>query len=373
MKRERPVVAIQSCTDYTPALVDAAVRQIWEQSAMPSLSGMKVLVKPNILSDSHPSTGVCTHHEVVSSVLRLLLDGGARPIVGDSPAVHTSSFTGKISGIRDACIRLGVPWADFLSDTVRVSSSIRGRRSRSYPVTRHAAECDLIISVPKMKTHQLMYMTGAVKNLFGVIPAFTKSPFHLRHPHRRNFGEFLAHLYSALPPVVSVMDSILAMEGPGPNNGYPRHAGIMLASRDASALDTAASAVMGYNPGDITSCTSMYRLGLTDAKTLDDIIFPLLHPDDVSIPDFITIQPQNHSRVIWGMLSSRLSGKFKKRSGLPIIIEERCISCGKCAMICPNASASRQPDGTYRIHSRTCIRCFCCHEVCPADAITIGR
>ncbi len=368
-----PAAAVQSCSRYEPKQVRRVIEEVWSQASMESVRGLKVLVKPNMLFDAPPEKAVCTHPEVVSALLQLLLDLGARPTVGDSPAVHTSSFTGELSGIRQVCRKLGVPWADFLDGTVKVSSKVPGTPSKSFTVSRHAAACDLIVSAAKMKTHQLMYLTGAVKNLFGVIPSFTKSSFHLRHPRRKEFGEFLTHLNSALPPSVGVIDGITAMEGPGPNNGHPRHAGFLIASKDCCAADAAAAMLIGSRPQDIPSCAAMHRLGLSPVKTVHDIHFPLLDPKDHVIETFVTVPRQNHLVVMLKITMARVFSKQRTPPGVPKIALQRCISCGKCAMICPNGSAARQEDGIYSISSRTCIRCYCCDEVCPADAIEIRR
>ncbi len=367
-----PAVALSSVKTYEPSLIDNHLQELWTSARMPDTRGLRVLVKPNILFDAPPERAVTTHPQVLASLLKLLLDQGARPVVGDSPAIHTSSFSGTVSGIRGVCDQFKVPWVDFLDPTVELTSSIGSRRKRTYQVTRHAAECDLIISVPKMKNHQLMITTGAVKNLFGVIPAFTKSPYHLRHANRREFAEFLCHLYSALPPVITVMDGILAMEGPGPNNGYPRHAGVLMASRDCGAVDVTAAAVMGYNPREIPGCIAMDRHGLSGAGDTSEITYPLEHPEKLQVKDFLQVKTQRKSRIIWDMIYPRIFRSFTSRSGGPVIRTERCISCGKCSLICPNGSARRE-DQVFAISLESCIRCYCCHEVCPADAIEITR
>ena len=372
MNRDSSLVAMQSLKHYAPDLVDPCLQDIWNSARMPDVRGLKVLVKPNILFDAPPERAVTTHPQVIASLLKLLMDAGARPVVGDSPAIHTSSFSGQVCGIRDVCRDLGVKWADFLDGTQTVTSTISGRRKYSFQVTRHAVESDLIITVPKMKNHQLMIMTGAVKNLFGVMPAFTKSPYHLRHRNRRQFAEFLSHLYSALPPAIAVMDGLIAMEGPGPNNGYPRHAGLLMASTDCGAVDVTAAGVMGYNPAEIPGCQSMKRHGLSRAGDISDITYPLKHPRDHILEDFLRVKTQKKSRMIWDMVYPRIFRYFYSRSGGPVIQPQVCISCGKCEMICPNGSA-RRGETAYEICLESCIRCYCCHEVCPADAIEITR
>jgi len=372
MSESQPVVAVTSCRKYRKEEVKKALDTVWREAGMPPLRGKQVLVKPNILTDSPPEQAVTTHPVVFQCVLELLLDLGAFPKAGDSPAVHTASFTGEVSGLRSVCRTLDIPWVDFLDGSIDAEMDM-GKKSIRLPVSRHAAESDIILSVPKMKNHQLMLITGAVKNLFGAVPAFHKSPYHLKYRDRSSFGDFIARLVTVLPPVISVMDGIIAMEGAGPNSGTPRLAGYLLASADPGALDVAASVIMGYDPRIIPACISMHRLGLTKAKTDRDIAFPLLTAKEAALKDFHKVDAYRRSRPLWDMVAPRLFRWFSRPKASVSIDKTRCISCGKCAMICPNGSASGSSTDGYSINRKTCIRCYCCHEICPADAVRIER
>ncbi len=364
---KQPIVALQHCRAYSAGHIDPVLQQIWDAAVMPDLFGKRVLVKPNILSDAPPSKAVTTHPEVLASLLRLLLDLGAKPMVGDSPAIHTASFTGRRSGLRTVCDELGVPWADFLDGTAETAETVSGR-NRIYRVSRHALECDCIVSVPKLKTHKLMFYTGAVKNLMGVIPALGKSSCHLKYRNSRSFARFLAELCSALPPVIAVADGITAMEGPGPNSGFPRTLGMLASSADCAALDVAASAGMGYDPREVPLCRAMHAGSLTLALSPGDITYPLHTPEQFAPGDFKLIDTAQRDIPLWNFIGPRILRLLSRQEG-PAVMPERCIACGKCALICPNGSAAEHAAGEYRINLRTCIRCWCCHEVCPADAV----
>ncbi len=365
----RPVTAIQECSRYEEHMVLRAVQEICSAAELPPLTGKRVLVKPNILSDAAPNRAVTTHPLVLKAVLSCVLDAGGIPVVGDSPAVHLPAFSGYGCGLHQVCDAMGVQWVDFTRQSVDLPIPAPCSQPM-ITVTRYAAEADLIISACKMKTHQLLYMTGAVKNLFGTVPSFQKSPYHLIYPGRDAFGAFIAGIYSALPPVFAVMDGIIAMEGPGPNNGYPKLMRALLASQDCGAVDAAACIMMGYDPDDMPVHKAMVRMELTGARTQDDVDYPLRRPEDLKREDFLRVTMKKRTRIFWDMLYPRLFPKKRRFAETLGIDEHRCTRCGSCKMICPNQAVIGD-NGRYIIDQNRCIRCFCCHEVCPADAIAV--
>ncbi len=235
----------------------------------------------------------------------------------------------------------------------------------------------MIISLPKLKTHQLMYFTGAVKNLFGLVPGLTKSTFHVKYPDRDNFGGMLLDLMDAVKPSYALMDGILGMEGPGPQNGTPFPVKILLGSSNLPALDIAASAVIGYDPLTIpTNALALNRnYGL---DSIDDVIIAGVPLEECMVKDFTLIPHKKHRHVIFDLFhSSKLVQQYRlKRKPKPYFIEEKCIKCGECIKICAsNANWFEEgPNGKFvAVDYNKCIRCYCCHEVCPVDAIEIRK
>lgn len=366
----RMPVAIDACSRYEEREVLRSVETICSAAGLPPLTGKHVLVKPNILSDAPPHRAVTTHPVVLKALLSCVLDAGGIPVVGDSPAVHLPVFSGEGCGLRQVCDAMDVPWVDFTEQTVDLPIPA----SCSQPmitVARCAAEADLIISAAKMKTHQLLYMTGTVKNLFGVVPSFQKSPYHLKFPGRDAFGEFMAGIYSALPQVFGVLDGIIAMEGPGPNNGYPKLMKTLIASLDCGAADAAACIMMGYKPDEMPVHKAMVRFTLTHARNQDDVDYPLRRPEEFRNDDFLRVNMKRRTRIFWDMIYPKLFPKKRRYQEMLTIDNHRCTSCGSCRMICPN-QAVMITERRYTIDQTRCIRCFCCHEVCPADAIDVS-
>ena len=236
-------VAITRCESYDQSLVDAAVKTVCHAALMPPVAGKRVLIKPNILSDAKEEKAITTHSTVVRAVIRLLKEEGASAIyVGDSPGIHTTSFIPRHCGIYEVVLDEGVEWVDFISDPT--PTKIPYTRLKGLPIAKIAGEVDLIFSLPKMKTHQLMYATGAVKNLFGLVPNLHKSPMHVAFPTRDQFASLIVGIATVAKPAFSLMDAVIALEGPGPANGTPTHMGLLLASTDPVALDWAEARIM---------------------------------------------------------------------------------------------------------------------------------
>ncbi|MCK5155664.1 MAG: DUF362 domain-containing protein [Spirochaetales bacterium] len=368
---EKPVVSLVKCNSYESETVYLAVEQACYEAGFPSVAGKKVLIKPNILSDVPPERAVTTHPEVLRAAIRFVQKLGGIAYVGDSPALHLPSFSGKKCGLRDVCEETGAEWVDFTRKPIKVKNA-SFLKKKSFIMTRAVETCDMVISLPKMKTHQLMYMTGAVKNLFGLIPSLLKSPYHMRCPDRKSFAEMLLDIYQTVTPVFSLMDAVTAMEGPGPNSGNPRHMGLILASTEALSLDFTASHIMGYDPKMIPHIKQAIKRKMLSIDTINDIHFPLDSPEAFRQESFIRIRQNSKT----GFLKTIL-GFFHERSILineapkPLFNDEKCTGCGDCSEICPTKALTLIKEVKVIPDYKKCIKCYCCHEVCLFDAITI--
>ncbi|RKX91174.1 MAG: FeS-binding protein [Spirochaetes bacterium] len=368
-------VAIVKCDTYSEIEVKKSIEDVFKLAPLPEVEGKNILLKPNILSDQPPEKAVTTHPEIVKQVILYLKDKGAGTIyAGDSPGVPKPGFSGKKCGIAEAVLQSGALWADFAENKVHINNP-SGRKHKEFKVTSFVKEVDMIISLPKLKTHQLMYFTGAVKNLFGLVPGLPKSTFHVKYPDRENFGEMLLDLMDAVKPSYALMDGIIGMEGPGPGNGTPHPVKVILGSTNLPALDIAASAIIGYDPMDIpTNRLALKRnYGLT---RIEDVVIKGITIEECSVSDFTLIPHKKHRHLIFDLFkSSKLIQQYRlKRKPKPYFIEEKCIKCGECIKICAsNANWFEEgPNGKFvAVDYNKCIRCYCCHEVCPVDAIEI--
>ena len=372
--------AILRCASYEREGVYAALMQAVELGGAPDLKGKTVLLKPNIVFDAAPRKAVCTHPVFLEAAIKLTQSLGAgRILVGDSPGFQTPAFSAKASGLKEAAERMGAEWADYLKESVEVPCP-EGLRVKSFNLTKAALDADLIINLPKLKTHQLMCFTGAMKNLFGLVPSIAKSAYHVRFPGQDAFAEMIVDLNLAVKNVYTLMDAITGMEGPGPSGGSPRHIGLVLASSNVLALDIAASAIIAYPPGEIPVNRDALGRGIW-LNNIEEIEYPALRPEDLYIHDFKKIGIKKAAPQLVNFIMPKPIRKFLE--GLtpgPQINHKKCTRCCDCTKICASRAMElvKSPKDDIKTHSihidyERCIRCFCCHEICPAKAIDVVK
>jgi uncharacterized protein (DUF362 family)/NAD-dependent dihydropyrimidine dehydrogenase PreA subunit len=363
-------VAIIACEQYNQNLVDRAIATVCTKANMPPVTGKTILLKPNILSDSKSELAITTHPVIVRAVIRHLKVEGAQAIyVGDSPGIHTSSFLPKQCGIYEVIVDEGVTWVDFTDSPI--PRAIPYTRLKRLPMAKIIDEVDMIFSLPKLKTHQLMYATGAVKNLFGLVPNLNKSPMHVTYPTRSQFATLMVGIAAVAKPAFTIMDGIIALEGPGPANGTPTHLGLILASCDPVAVDWAQAKIMGYDPLEVPIVAEGIRRNLGSKPTF----YPLLNAEDLVRTSFVRIAVDKKTHFIRSLILPLLFGPFirwrvKRQRPAPVFLVDPCILCRKCIEICP-VDALTMESRRIIIDEAACVRCYCCHEVCPADAIHI--
>ncbi len=352
--------AIVRCGSYDLKEVHGSLTEIIGATEFPEVAGRTVLVKPNVLSDSAPEKAITTHPAVVEALVMILKDMGAgHIIIGDSPGMQAGRFNPKASGIADVAARTGAELADFA-----VNPRIHQVGSLRIPMAEALDRADIVISAAKLKTHQLMYATGVIKNLFGTVPGLNKSPLHLRARKPEEFAALILAIFREAHVDYSIMDAIVGMEGPGPSNGSPREIGLLIGGANPYAIDKAEARIMGYRTVPIVSRAEEEMPGCTETE------YPFLSPEEVRIDDF--------SRIGKGLtvgslfLASLLSaiGIRSDRRPFPSFQHRTCRRCGKCIEVCP-AKALSLTDGKVTIDKERCIRCYCCHEMCPFDAIKV--
>jgi uncharacterized protein (DUF362 family)/Pyruvate/2-oxoacid:ferredoxin oxidoreductase delta subunit len=365
-------VAVVRCPDYDPLHVEASVGR-----ALNLLGGLsaliprrtRVFVKINHLSPpSPPESGIVTHPAVTEAVLKQLKDLDAEITVGDD--IQAGGGDGfRVSGYRELCRRLGVRLVNLKEDGFR-EVAVRGKRLSSAYFSPWALEAEAIINVPKLKTHSFMAFTGAVKNVFGCIPHGRRLEYHRRFSRQDDFAEMLVDLYSRCPPVLTVMDAVVAMEGEGPAGGSLRSLGLILASPDGVAVDAVAARLVGFDPLAVLTTRFAHRRGL-GVGAVDRIAVVGERPEEVALDDFkaSALASGLMRRSLPASLYSFFSGQLVL---IPTIDAVRCTGCQECVRTCPTGAA-RPEGGAARIERSDCIHCLCCHEVCRSQAVRLKR
>ncbi len=316
-----------------------------------NLSGKKVVVKPNILGPFPVNKGVTTHPSIIRALVLSLKRRGANVIVGDNPGSLYSKMDeiGKVTGLGPASMGHLVA----ISDPVWMELSLIGEK---VPVSREILDADIIINVPRFKTHGLTGITCAIKNMFGIIPGGKKAYLHTVAPNRKEFSKLLVEVYRFRPPDLTIVDGTTAMEGVGPSHGHIRPLNRIIWGIDPVAIDSVVSQMMGIPPEIIDTTVIAYESGMGE-------IHPEVEGKFEVIPNF-----KLPSRI-----SNLIPEKFNKFFNFgrlkPKLLKEKCIKCGNCKEVCPQGAIELTP---YPLIARQkCISCYSCIEHCPVGALTL--
>ena len=243
--------------------------------------GDRVLLKPNLLTGANPTGECTTRPEVVAAVAKLVQVAGGHPFLGDSPAFGTALGVAKANGYQPFLEELGIPVVEFSSQRYATASD----EFNHLRLSREALDADVVINLPKVKSHVQLTMTLGVKNLFGCVPGKMKAWWHMeagKDQHR--FGTMLVETARAIAPQLTIMDGIIAHEGNGPSQGNPRQLGILAASTDVFALDRAMLDILQIDPQTVPTVAAAQRLGI--CPHLNSVTYPLNTPQDFQITDW---------------------------------------------------------------------------------------
>lgn len=274
-------VALLPCPGYDHASLLDSVAQCCQAAGLVVRPGDTILVKPNLVSSRRAGLS-CTHPALVRAVCLYLLDHQVQVQVGDSPSFGSAGQVAKAAGLTTALSDLPVP-------IVSLGAPVRRKLACgiSVGISRTALDADRIFNLPKFKAHGQMFVTAAVKNLFGCVSGVSKAMAHMRHGQGDRLAELINDLPPHLPPVDSVVDAITAMQTTGPTRGVPCDLGLLGASGSVLALDTALYSLLGFVPGQVPLWRVARGKGLPGTRA-EDVVYPLTRPEDIHLPPFAT-------------------------------------------------------------------------------------
>ncbi len=363
-------VSIRKCEDYDSTRLSQVLHTVAEDlGGLGSFvkSGDRVLLKPNLLKSATPEQAVVTHPVFTETVAAMVMDCGAKVFLGDSPPLGKLSRVLSKSGYDPFMKRLNVQAVSF---SEKISAEFpEDRLFRRLDLAKEIFDFDVVINLPKLKTHCQMMLTLAVKNLFGAIVGADKAAWHLRAGKDfDSFATVLVQIYEKVRPAISIVDGVLGMEGNGPNTGVPRNIGLIAASSDAVALDAEICRLIGFPIESVRTCVIGQNLGLgtTDLDEIERVGYRL---DGFPLKDF---EPPKSITMAWNLSSANPIRKFMENHLItkPDIDADSCKNCGICMKHCP-PQAIRESNGMMVIDRSKCISCFCCHELCSNEAIRI--
>jgi uncharacterized protein (DUF362 family) len=279
-----PVVSLVSAQSYHSPDLEASI-----QAVLSPLGGMaafipagaNVLLKPNLLTGSRPSKECITRPEIVACVAKLVKEAGGNPFLGDSPAFGSAYGVAKANGYLPILEALDIPIVEFQGKRYETAS----QEFNHLRLSKEAMSADVVINLPKVKSHSQLTLTLGVKNLFGCVPGKMKAWWHMEAGKDSNrFGDMLVETASAIAPNLTLIDGIIGHEGNGPSAGEPRFLGLLGASPDVFALDRALTEILNVNPQQVPTIAASIRQGR--CPDIEEIHFPLETPTTLKIKDW---------------------------------------------------------------------------------------
>ncbi len=369
-------VSLAGCSSYKQQDVSVALRK-----GMDLIGGIdrfisrgdRVLLKPNILIGKPPEFCVNTHPAIIEAVIVLVKEAGGIPVLGDSPGFGSTLRNAKRAGYNEICQKYRVPVIEF--NNPAEYSFEKGLLFKKLWVERSVMECDKVINLAKLKTHGMMMLTLAVKNMFGAVCGYKKLHWHMVAKDDYNvFAGFLTDLYRFISPCLNILDGIDSMEGNGPQSGKRRFTGFIALSSDGIALDRVICDAVGYKPMDVPVMDYSIRNKIESAD-IKNINVLGKSVEEIKIKDFL---PPRKNRLTFYRMPAfmhRIMDRFILV--LPRVSHDKCTRCGICYRTCPNKAidykenSNRKYKKSVVINYERCIRCYCCQEMCPEGAIRL--
>lgn len=348
-------VSIVKCESYEQRDVDEAVKEALSLIGFKFRKGVKVLLKPNLIAPFKPERAVTTHPSILIALCTILKKKDAKIYIGDSPGWPDVKKVLEVSGMKRVAEECDAELVNFNSLKRIKFVNEQNKMLKRVSLPRIVDDVDVIINLPKLKTHTFTKYTGAVKNLYGFVIGGKKSYYHFMTRTEKRFAEMLLDLHGFVKPQLTIMDAVIGMEGNGPTAGRPKQTWLILASRDCTALDIVASEIIGYKQDDILTITGAKERGFNEKI------------EKVGLPDVKVLYKKPfrlHQKILPRFITDLV---YKNRIR---INDQKCKKCLICYNQCP-AKAIELKKGVLKINEKKCIRCYCCHELCPEHAVKI--
>lgn len=364
-------VAVVRCKTYNveavkPALEEAVNAVNGLDFVMP---GMKIIIKPNLVSFKKPDAAATTHPALLEALVEMLLARGADVTIGDSPGgPHSLPLLNRVytaTGM-DRVEKLGAKLNRNMNE--KTVDFPEGKVLKNFTYTEYLDEADAIIDFCKLKSHGMLGMSAAVKNLFGTIPGLKKPEVHYKFQNDTEFADMLVDLNEYFKPRLAICDAVVGMEGNGPTAGTPRQIGAIIASKSTYYADVVGAELIGMNIDGLPTLQAAYERGFAPASSKNLRVYGdirALTVDDFKAPPVRGLSFMRKGNVLHFISKAALEHK-------PTLKKRLCAGCGECARMCP-AKAIEMKNKKPHINREKCIRCFCCQEFCPGAAMVAHR
>jgi uncharacterized protein (DUF362 family)/NAD-dependent dihydropyrimidine dehydrogenase PreA subunit len=364
-------VAVVRCSSYDYGEVKKSVYSSVDMAGgIKSLhigSGDIVLLKVNLLAARKPEDAVTTHPTVGKALIEYFQDAGADVVLGDASAagpIETRKAL-KVSGIAQVAKEMKARAINFEAEGfVKIPAPKGSIHLTELHVAKTVLDAQLVVSVAKLKNHNLTKFTGALKNLFGTVPTATRMRLHaLGNP--RLFAQAIVDICAAIKPGLAVMDGVIGMDGNGPSFGTIKKVGIIAASRDSVALDAVCSSIVGYRENEVPITVEASHRGLGHGA-LQDIRVKGVDIGGLEV-SWEKVKAMPLDRVPSRLIRMMMRLVYTR----PKLIKNNCMRCATCASHCPAQAITLDPYPV--LDYNRCLRCFTCNEVCPNGAYELRK
>ncbi len=289
-----PKVTLTQCSDYSQPKISQAIATQFEL-----LGGLEkfvtrgdtVLLKPNFIAPRSRRHATQTDPAVLLETAKLLKDFGARPFIGDSPAWSNVFTCVKALKLEEPLKELAVP----VKQLDKPRKCRIGIHDTKVGISSVALDADVIINMPKLKTHQQLVATFAVKNMFGCCSGKRKALWHFaKGKNADDFCELLIEIYKFLNPALTIIDAVTVMDGPGPIKGRARPLGYLLGGTEPIALEIICCQLVNLKPEQIPIIKTARQMGFgcsdLDKITIAGDSLPQSPCMDFELPQLIPIR-----------------------------------------------------------------------------------
>ncbi|MEJ2267646.1 MAG: DUF362 domain-containing protein [Nanoarchaeota archaeon] len=355
-------VSVISCDSYEQNKIDNAIQSALKKINFKIKPNSKILIKPNLVSFNKPEQHSITHYSFIDFLCRYFLKRKCSVVIGESSAFYIKGYTMdayKSSKIAEVAEKYSVPLVAFENEKIVLMNKNCKFLDELY-LPEMINDLDLIVDVPKLKTHMLMRFSGALKNLYGIVPGGYKQILHTKTKDINEMAEIFLDIYENISPkILSIMDGVVGLDGgPAAVVGKPKKIGYILASMNPIALDVIACQIIGYSPKDLPTITMAEKRKLINLKDIEQI------------GDFKKV---NFEKLIKGLIKKKVKDSclITKTYALPKV-NNKCNLCGKCIKRCPVGAISIK-GGKLIINKNKCISCYSCIPICPVNALKLKQ
>ena len=366
--------AVVPCASYSDAL-PCLTRALEAIGGLDFVTpGMRIVIKANLVAPMAPEACATTHPALLAALTKLLIARGAEVTVGDSPGGVWNAAALAACYRATGMHEVEAAGAKLNRNTAYHTESIDGVAMRRLTYTDYLDDCDAVIDFAKLKSHGMVGMSAAVKNMYGVIPGLIKPQTHYLYPDVNDFADMLVDINERFKPRLTLIDAVDGMEGNGPTAGTPRHIGALIAALSPYEADAAAARLIGLDTDGVPTLLAAKRRGLCSGRLEDIALYG--DPDAIAVPDFKKV-PRKSITFLKGSKLGFMSGTVERLlEQRPKPVKRKCVGCKKCMGLCPAKAITMVTRGgrSYpRIDRSKCIRCFCCQEFCPKAAMIVHR